>query len=70
MTTLNSTFGMEYAPTPFLMRLGRREVLVTRDFRKRFYAVNPIIECDTGIEPGHVEVLLLRRWLLILSKAH
>jgi hypothetical protein len=70
MTTLNSNFGMQYAPTPFLVRLGRREVLVTRDFRKRFYPVNPVIECDTGVEPGHVEVLLLRRWLLILSKAH
>lgn len=70
MTTLNSNFGMEYAPTPFLMRFGRREVLVTRDFRKRFYPVNPVIECDTGVEPGHVEVLLMRRWLLILSKAH
>jgi hypothetical protein len=70
MTTLNSSFGMEYAPTPFLVRLGRREILVTRDFRKRFYAVNPLIEFDTGVVPGHVEVLLFRRWLLILSKAH
>ncbi len=74
MTTLNSgfgsRFGLEYAPTSFLVRMGKREMLVCRDFRKRFYAVNPIIECDTGIEPGHVEVLLMRRWLLILSKAH
>jgi hypothetical protein len=70
MTTLNSNFGMQYAPTPFMLRLGRREVLVTRDFRKRYYPVNPLIECDTGVEPGHVEVLLMRRWLLILSKAH
>lgn len=70
MTTLTSTFGLEYAPVPFLMRFGRRELLVTRDFRKRFYAVNPIIECDTGVEPGHVEILLFGRWLLILSKAH
>ena len=70
MTTLNSSFGLEFAPTPFLMRNGRRELLVTRDFRKRFYAVNPIIECDTGVEPGHLEVLVFRRWLLILSKAH
>ena len=74
MTTLNSTFGsrfgLEYAPTSFLLRMGRREVLVTRDFRKRYYAVNPVIECDTGVEAGHVEVLLMRRWLLILSKAH
>jgi hypothetical protein len=70
MTTLNSTFGLEYAPTPFLMRIGRRELLITRDFRKRFYAVNPIIECDTGVEAGHLEVLLFRRWLLILSRAN
>jgi hypothetical protein len=52
-----------------MLRLGRRELLVTRDFRKRFYPVNPVIECDTGVEPGHVEVLLFGRWLLILSKA-
>lgn len=70
MTTLNSSFGQEYAPQPFLIRFGRREIVITRDFRKRFYPVNPVLECDTGIEPGHVEVLLLRRWLLILSKAH
>jgi hypothetical protein len=69
MTTLNSSFGVEYAPIPFILRIGRRELLVTRDFRKRFYAVNPIIECDTGVEPGHLEILLLRRWLVILSKA-
>ena len=65
-----SAFGLEYAPTSFLIRLGRREVFVCRDFRKRFYTVNPIIECSTGIQPGHVEVLLFRRWLLILSRAN
>jgi len=74
MATLNSgfgsRFGLEYAPTSFLVRMGKREMLVCRDFRKRYYAVNPVIECDTGIEAGHVEVLLMRRWLLILSKAH
>jgi len=70
MTTLNSSFGLEYAPVPFMVRIGRRELLITRDFRKRFYAVNPIIECDTGVQPGHLEVLLFGRWLLILSKAH
>lgn len=69
MATLNSAFGIDYAPAPFMLRLGRRELQVTRDFRKRFYAVNPVIECDTGVEAGHVEILLLRRWLLILSKA-
>ena len=70
MTTLNNSFGLEHAPAPFMMRFGRRELTVTRDFRKRFYPINPVIECDTGIEAGHVEVLLFGRWLLILSKAH
>lgn len=74
MTTLNSgfgaKFGLEYLPTSFMVRMGKREMLVCRDFRKRYYAVNPVIECDTGVEPGHLEVLLMRRWLLILSKAH
>ncbi|MGW8391494.1 hypothetical protein [Pseudoduganella sp. HUAS MS19] len=74
MTTMHNTFGsrfgLEYAPTSFLVRFGKREVLVCRDFRKRFYAVNPIIECDTGVQPGHLEVLLFSRWLLIFSKAH
>ena len=74
MTTINnglaSRFGLEYAPSSFMVRMGRREMVVCRDFRKRFYAVNPLIECDTGVDAGHVEVLLMRRWLLILSKAH
>ena len=47
MTTLNNSFGLEYAPAPFMMRFGRRELTVTRDFRKRFYPINPVIECDT-----------------------
>lgn len=62
-------FGVEYAPMSFLMRLGRREIFVCRDFRKRYYHVNPVLDCSTGIEPGHLEFLLLRRWLIILSKA-
>ena len=74
MTSINnsfgSRFGLEHAPASFLVRMGKREMLVCRDFRKRYYAVNPVIECDTGIEAGHLEILLMRRWLLILSKAH
>ena len=54
MSTLNSSFGsrfgLEYLPTSFMVRMGRREMMVCRDFRKRFYAVNPIIECDTGVQ--------------------
>ncbi|HJV82880.1 MULTISPECIES: hypothetical protein [Oxalobacteraceae] len=73
MTHLNnsfgSRFGLEYAPSSFLLRLGRREIFVCRDFRKRYYNINPIIDVSTGIEPGHLEVLVMRRWLVILSKA-
>jgi len=67
--SFSARFGLEYAPTSFLLRLGRREIFVCRDFRKRYYSVNPIIDCSTGVEPGHLEVLLLRKWLVILSRA-
>lgn len=67
--SLDARFGLEYAPTSFLMRFGRREIFVCRDFRKRYYHVNPVLDCSTGVEPGHVELLVLRKWLVILSKA-
>jgi hypothetical protein len=67
--SLGARFGLEYAPTSFLMRLGRREIFVCRDFRKRYYKVNPVLDCSTGIEPGHLELLVMGRWLVILSKA-
>ncbi|RJG05662.1 hypothetical protein D3870_06190 [Noviherbaspirillum cavernae] len=67
--TFGTRFGLEYAPTSFLIRLGKREIFVCQDFRKRYYHVNPIIDCSTGVEPGHLEILLLRKWLVILSKA-
>jgi hypothetical protein len=52
-----------------MLRFGNRELVVMRDFRKRFYAVNPVLECDTGVDAGHLEILLCKRWLLVLSKA-
>lgn len=67
--TLGARFGMEYAPTSFLIRLGKREIFVCRDFRKRYYSVNPIMDCSTGVQPGHLEILLFKKWLVILSKA-
>ncbi len=67
--SLGTRFGLEYAPMSFLIRVGRREALVCRDFRKRYYKVNPIIDCSPGVEPGHLELLVLRKWLVILSKA-
>ena len=67
--TLGARFGLEYAPTSVLIRLGKREIFVCQDFRKRYYSVNPVIECSTGVQPGHLEILLFRKWLMILSKA-
>lgn len=73
MSNLNSSFSprfaLEYTPTSFSLRLGRREIFVCRDFRRRYYQVNPIVDCSAGVQPGHLEVLLFRRWLVILSRA-
>ena len=67
--TLEPRFSIQFSPSTFLMRLGSREIFVCRDFRKRHYQVNPVIECSTGVQAGHLEVLLFRKWLVILSKA-
>lgn len=53
----------------FRFRLGHREVTICRDFRKRFYSVNPLLDCGAGIERGYLEILVLRRWLFVLAKA-
>jgi len=66
-TYFGSQFGLGYAPTPPLLRWGRREVFVCRDFRKRFYSVNRVVDCSSGAESGHLEILLFRKWLVILS---
>jgi hypothetical protein len=59
------------SPTPssLAIRFGRREIFACRDTYVRRYRVNPVIECSAGLQPGHVEILLFRRWLLVLSKA-
>lgn len=57
------------SPSSLTIRMGRREIFICRDTYVRRYRVNPVIECSAGIEPGHVEILLFRRWLLVLSKA-
>jgi hypothetical protein len=68
-TAFGAQFGLPYAPAPRRLRWGTREIAVCRDFRKRFYHVRPVIDCCPGVEPGHLEVLFLRKWLVILSKA-
>ena len=73
MTNLPVAFSstLQYLPTPtsFLLRFGRRELFVCRDFRNRYYNVNPVMDVSPGIQAGHLEILLFRKWLVILSKS-
>jgi len=34
------------------------------------YRVNRFAEFNAGLQPGHLEIVLFRRWLVMLSKAH
>lgn len=73
MTSLNasfpSRFNPEYLPVFLLIRFGKRELRFCRDYRTRYYAVSPFIECSAGLKPGHLEILLFRRWLMVFTKA-
>lgn len=72
MTKLHATElqrANQYAPSSAHIRLGKREISIGRDFRKRYYAVNPVLDCCTASERGYIEIVLLRKWLIILSKA-
>lgn len=54
---------------PFMLRIGPRSLWLSKDFRSRYYLVNPVIEFRAGLEAGHLEILFLRKWLLVFSKA-
>lgn len=69
VNTCGTRLGLEYDPLPFVIRWGRREISVQRDCRKRYYAVNPVVDFGTGTEPGYLELLLVRKWLIVLSQA-
>jgi hypothetical protein len=69
LNTIGTHFGSAVAPSSFMMRMGRRELSVGRDFRQRYSALNPILDCRVGIESGYVELVLLRKWLIVLSRA-
>ncbi|WP_186864201.1 hypothetical protein [Undibacterium griseum] len=68
--SFDTRFSLQFSPTSFLVRLGRREMFVCRDFRQRAYRVNPILDCSTGVQAGHLEILVFKKWLIILSKAN
>lgn len=53
----------------FQLRFGRREISMGRDFKKRVYHTNPIVECHAGAKAGHLEILFFRTWLVVFSKA-
>jgi hypothetical protein len=59
----------EPVPFGFSVRFGRRQLAFCYDPYVRRYAVESLLECTPGAQPGHLEILLLRRWLLVLSKA-
>jgi hypothetical protein len=67
--TFDARFGMQFSPSSFTLRLGKREIFVCTDFRSRPYHVSPFIECSAGVQVGHLEILIFRKWLVILSKA-
>lgn len=68
-TTSRIRYSVQSTPSSSLIHLGRWEIFVCRDSRKRRYKVHPIADISTGIEAGHREVLLFRKWLVIVSKS-
>jgi hypothetical protein len=69
LNTIGTRFGSEYVPSSFVMRFGQRELFIGPDFRKRYSSLNPVLDCRTGSEPGYVELVLCRKWLIVLSCA-
>jgi hypothetical protein len=67
--SLSPRFALQSTPASFSLQFGRREIFVCRDFRRRYYRVNPFLDCSAGVQPGHLEMLFFRRWLVILSRA-
>lgn len=67
--SIGSRFSLQLTPNSTLLRFGRRELFICRDFRQRSYQVNPLCDCSTGVQPGHLECLLFKKWLLIFSKS-
>jgi len=69
LNTVGTRFGSEYVPSSFVMRFGRREMFVGRDFRKRYSLINPVLDCRTGSEAGYLELVVCSKWLVVLSQA-
>lgn len=74
MASINSTvsgishpsFGAQCA---VMLQFGKRALSISRDCRQRYYRTRAVIDCRPGFDKGHLEMLLFRRWLVVLSKA-
>lgn len=56
-------------PAAIVLQIGGREISICRDYRKRYYTPNPLIELRTSLASGYLEVLLLRMWVIRLCEA-
>lgn len=68
-TAFDTQFGLSYTLASHLLRWGTRQIIVCRDFRTRFDRVRRVLDCRTGLELGHFEILIFRKWLVIFSRA-
>ena len=66
-TPFDTQFGRSYLPASHLLRWGKRQIAICRDFRTRFDHVHPTIDCRPGVAAGHLEILFFRKWLVIFS---
>lgn len=69
MAYLTTALQTQAMTAPCQLRFGERAISIHKDFRKRFYQTNPIIECHAGSNAGHLEILLFRHWLVVFSRA-
>jgi hypothetical protein len=67
--SITSPIRVQYAPTFVLLRFWKWEIFFGRNYSTRCYRPNPLIDMNSGLEAGSTEILLLKRWLCIVSKA-
>ena len=73
LSLVGQPLGGAFEARPVLngrLRWGRRCLQFCRDFRHRPYRVHPLFECQVGSTAGSLEVLLCRKWLIMLSRAN
>ncbi|PUA18850.1 hypothetical protein [Glaciimonas sp. PCH181] len=72
MANFNSVgagYDFNDVPAAIVLQIGGREISICRDYRKRYYTPNPLIELRTSLASGYLEVLLLRMWVIRLCEA-